>query len=115
LEDIIEEIIGEIQDEYDSGEEELVHQDGDDYLFLGRIALDDFNEVMDSNVPKVESGTLSGFLYDQFGRVPHEGESVQTDELLLTIEQVIGRRIRRVRARKLPLTQEETNDDNQTD
>ena len=112
LEDIIEEIIGEIQDEYDSGEEDLVKQDGEDYLFLGRIALDDFNEVMDSNVPKVESGTLSGFLYDKFGRVPQEGESIQTDELFLTIEQVIGRRIRRVRARKLPLIQEETNDDN---
>jgi CBS domain containing-hemolysin-like protein len=115
LEDIIEEIIGEIQDEYDLSEEELVQQDGDDYLVLGRIALDDFNEVMDSNVPKVEADTLSGFLYDQFGRVPQEGESIQTDELFLTIEQVIGRRIRRVRARKLPLIQKETKDDTQTD
>ena len=115
LEDIIEEIIGEIQDEYDSGEEVLVQQDGDDYLFLGRIALDDFNEVMDSNVPKVESDTLSGFLYDQFGRVPHDGESIQTDELFLTIEQVIGRRIRRVRARKLSTVEEETYDNTKTD
>ena len=115
LEDIIEEIIGEVQDEYDSGEEDLVKQDGDDYLFLGRIALDDFNEVMDSNVPKVESDTLSGFLYDHFGRVPHDGESFQTDGLLLTIEQVIGRRIRRVRARKLTSLEEETHDNTQTD
>jgi CBS domain containing-hemolysin-like protein len=115
LEDIIEEIIGEIQDEYDSGEEELVQQDGDDYLFLGRIALDDFNEVMESDIPKVESDTLSGFLYDKFGRVPGDGESIQTNKLLLTIEQVVGRRIRRVRARKLPLIKEETKDDNQTD
>jgi CBS domain containing-hemolysin-like protein len=103
LEDIIEEIIGEIQDEYDLSEEEPVQQDGDDYLFLGRIDLDDFNEVMGSNVPKVESDTLAGFLYDNFGRVPQDGESIQTDGLLLTIEQVIGRRIRRVRAQRLPL------------
>jgi CBS domain containing-hemolysin-like protein len=102
LEDIIEEIIGEIQDEYDLTEEELVHQDGpNDYVFLGRIDLDDFNEVMDSNIPKVESDTLAGFLYDHFGRVPHDGESFQTDDLLLTIEQVTGRRIRRVRAQRL--------------
>ena len=101
LEDIIEEIIGEIQDEYDLSEEELVQQDGDEYIFLGRIDLDDFNEVMDSNVPKVESDTLAGFLYDHFGRVPHDGESIQTDGLLLTIEQVIGRRIRRVRAQRI--------------
>jgi CBS domain containing-hemolysin-like protein len=103
LEDIIEEIIGEIQDEYDLSEEELVHQDGpDDYVFLGRIDLDDFNEVMNSNIPKIESDTLAGYLYDHFGRVPHDGESFQTDGLLLTIEQVSGRRIRRVRARRVP-------------
>ncbi len=102
LEDIIEEIIGEIQDEYDLSEEDLVQQAGpDEYVFLGRIDLDDFNEVMDSNIPKVESDTLAGYLYDHFGRVPHEGESLQTDGLLLTIEQIIGRRIRRVRARRM--------------
>jgi CBS domain containing-hemolysin-like protein len=115
LEDIIEEIIGEIQDEYDSSEEVLVQQDGDDYLFLGRIALDDFNEVMDSNLPKVESDTLSGFLYDKFGRVPGDGESIQADGLLITIEQVIGRRIRRVRARKLSTLEEESHNDSQPD
>ena len=115
LEDIIEEIIGEIQDEYDLSEEELVQPDGEDYLFLGRIDLDDFNEVLDSSIPKVESDTLAGFLYDHFGRVPHDGESFQTDGLLLTIEQVIGRRIRRVRARKLSSLKEETHDEPQAD
>jgi CBS domain containing-hemolysin-like protein len=103
LEDIIEEIIGEIQDEYDLSEEELVQQDGDEYVFLGRIDLDQFNEVMDSNIPKIESDTLAGFLYDRFGRVPHDGESIQTDGLLLTVEQVMGRRIRRVRAQRTPI------------
>jgi len=116
LEDIIEEIIGEIQDEYDSGEEDLVRQDGPgDYVFLGRIDLDDFNEVMDSQVPKGESDTLAGFLYDHFGRVPHDGESLQTEGLLITIEQVIGRRIRRVRAQKLSSIKEESHEDTQTD
>jgi len=115
LEDIIEEIIGEIQDEYDLSEEEPVHQEGEDYIFLGRIDLDDFNEVMDSDIPKEESDTLAGFLYDHFGRVPHDGESFETNGLLLTIEQVIGRRIRRVRARKLSSLEEETHDKHQTD
>jgi CBS domain containing-hemolysin-like protein len=106
LEDIIEEIIGEIQDEYDLSEEEPVQKEGDEYIFLGRIDLDDFNEVLDSHIPKVESDTLAGFLYDQFGRVPHDGESIQTDGLLLTIEQVIGRRIRRVRVQRIPADEE---------
>jgi CBS domain containing-hemolysin-like protein len=85
-----------------------------EYVFLGRIDLDDFNEVMDSHIPKIESDTLAGFLYDQFGRVPHDGESIQTHGLLLTIEQVSGRRIRRVRARK-STSEEESHDDTQTD
>ena len=102
LEDIIEEIIGEIQDEYDLSEEEPVQEvSPGEYVFLGRIDLDDFNDVMDSDIPKVESDTLAGFLYDHFGRVPHDGESFQTHGLLLTIEQVIGRRIRRVRAQRV--------------
>ena len=102
LEDIIEEIIGEIQDEYDLSEEEPVQEvSPGEYVFLGRIDLDDFNEVMGSNIPKVESDTLAGFLYDHFGRVPHDGESIQTAGLLITIEQVIGRRIRRVRAQRI--------------
>jgi CBS domain containing-hemolysin-like protein len=109
LEDIIEEIIGEIQDEYDLSEEALVQQAGpNEYVFLGRIDLDDFNEVMDSNIPKAESDTLAGYLYDHFGRVPHDGESLQTDGLILTSEQIIGRRIRRVRAQRI--TDEEKGD-----
>lgn len=114
LEDIIEEIVGEIQDEYDSSEEELVQQDGDEYIFLGRIDLDEFNQIMDSQVPKGESDTLAGFMYDHFGRIPHDGESIRTDGLLITIEQVIGRRIRRVRAQKLSSLKEESHDEPQT-
>jgi len=109
LEDIIEEIIGEIQDEYDSSEEELMQQvEEDEYIFHARIDLNNFNEVMNSHLPKIESDTLGGFLYDHFGRIPHAGETIQTDGLLLTIEQVSGRRIRRVRARKLTDREEET-------
>jgi putative hemolysin len=116
LEDIIEEIIGEIQDEYDLSEEELVQQiSPDEYVFLGRIDLDDFNKVMNSQLPKIESDTLAGYLYDHFGYVPHDGESVQTDGLLLTIEQVLGRRIRRVRARQTASIEKEAHDNSETD
>ena len=113
LEDIIEEIIGEIQDEYDASEELPMQKVGEgEYLFRGRIDLDDFNEVMGSHLPKIESDTLGGYLYDQLGRIPHSGESLETSGLLLTIEQVTGRRIRRVRARRIPPAGEETHDKN---
>jgi CBS domain containing-hemolysin-like protein len=101
LEDIVEEIIGEIQDEYDLSEE-LPYQEisEHEYLFQGRINLDDFNELMDSHLPIDEADTLGGFMYSQIGRVPLGGEQVQFGDLLLTVEQVSGRRIRKVRAQK---------------
>ena len=105
LEDIIEEILGEIQDEYDEEEELLYQQVGEgEYIFQGRIDLDDFNEIMNSQLAKDDADTLSGLIYSRIGRVPKGGESVQADDLLLTVEQVSGRRIRKVRARRIPTT-----------
>jgi CBS domain containing-hemolysin-like protein len=103
LEDIVEEILGEIQDEYDQGEE-LPYQllPNGEYLFQGRIDLDDFNEVLSTHLVKEEADTLGGFIYNRIGRVPTVGESVQIDNLLLSVEQVISRRIRKVRASWLP-------------
>jgi putative hemolysin len=99
LEDIIEEILGEIQDEYDQAEELPFQKIGEgEYLFRGRIDLDDFNEIVDSHLPTDEADTLGGYIYSRIGRVPTTGETVQADNLLLTVEQVSGRRIRKVRA-----------------
>ncbi|MBC8497110.1 MAG: HlyC/CorC family transporter [Chloroflexi bacterium] len=102
LEDIIEEIFGEIQDEYDDEEESPYRKlENGDYLFRGRIDLDDFNEVMDSNLPNDEADTLGGFIYTRLGHVPISGESVRDDDLLLTVELVSNRRIRKVRAQRI--------------
>ncbi len=99
MEDIVEEIVGEIRDEYDQSEEQLFEQVGpDEYLFHGRIDLDDFNGVMGAHLPRDAADTLGGFIYSQIGRVPVGGEQIQVENLTLTVEQVSGRRIRRVRA-----------------
>jgi putative hemolysin len=101
LEDIFEEIVGEIQDEYDQSEEAPFTKIGEgEYVFQGRVDLRDFNEVMESQLPTEETETLGGFIYEQKGRVPTSGETLQVGDLLLTIEQVTGRRIRKVRAKK---------------
>jgi putative hemolysin len=99
MEDIVEEIVGEIRDEYDQSEEQLYEQVGEnEYIFHGRIDLDDFNSVIGSSLTKEVADTLGGFIYSQIGRVPVGGEKVEVENLVLTIEQVSGRRIRRVRA-----------------
>lgn len=103
LEDIVEEIVGEILDEYDQGEEALYQGlDEGEYIFLGRIDLDDFNEIMQSNLDKEDADTLGGFIYSQLGRVPTVGEVLLVENLELVVEQVSARRIHKVRARWLP-------------
>jgi len=107
LEDIIEEIVGEIRDEFDQAEEMPYQQIGDgEYIFLGRIDLDDFNDIMGSKLTKDEADTLGGFIYNKVGRVPATDESIQVDGLLLTVEQVSGKRIRKIRARWSPFEME---------
>jgi CBS domain containing-hemolysin-like protein len=112
LEDIIEEIVGEIRDEYDAAEELRWQQTADnEFVFLGRVDTDDFNYVMGTNLPREEAETLGGFIYSQLGRVPVNGESIQINGLTLTVEQVAGRRIRKVRAvRHLEIPEREKND-----
>jgi CBS domain containing-hemolysin-like protein len=102
IEDIVEEIVGEIRDEYDIAEEASYKQlrEGE-FVFNGGIDLDDVNLLAGSELPKGSSETLGGFIYSQLGRVPNLGEIVDAGGLRLTVEQVVGRRIRKVRASKI--------------
>jgi CBS domain containing-hemolysin-like protein len=112
LEDIVEEIVGEIRDEYDQAEELLFQAvSEDEYLFQGRIDLDDFNDIMGTELPNSEADTLSGLIYSRIGRVPTAGDNVLIKDLQLTVEQVSGQRIRKVRALRLDASS--TNGDNE--
>jgi putative hemolysin len=102
IEDIVEEIVGEIRDEYDVAEELPYRQlkDGE-FMFNGGIDLDDVNQIATANLPKDTSETLGGFIYSQLGRVPTPGDVIEAGSLRLIVEQVHGRRIRKVRAHRL--------------
>jgi len=101
IEDIVEEIVGEIQDEFDFEEEPSFQlmQEGE-FLFSGGIDLDDVNQMTGAELPKDTSDTLAGFIYSHLGRVPINGEEVEAGGLHLVVEEVVGRRIRKVRASK---------------
>ena len=104
LEDIVEEIVGEIQDEYDLGEEKSHQKIGEgEYIFHGGIPLDDFNEIMGSALSTEQADTLGGYMFSRMGHVPKVAERLEEDGLALTVEQISGRRIRRVRAMRLPV------------
>ena len=114
MEDIMEEIVGEIRDEYDQSEEELYQQiSPDEFLIQGRMDLDDVNELLGTHYSKDVAETLGGFIYGEMGRVPVGGEQVTVEGWTLAVEQISGRRIRKVRARRLipaPEAKEEEQD-----
>lgn len=101
LEDIVEEIVGEIRDEYDETEEmPYVQVNEDEYVFQGRIDLDVFNEVMNSNISTENADTIGGFIYGEIGDVPTGGEIIKANGVTLIVDQVVGRRITKVRAKR---------------
>jgi CBS domain containing-hemolysin-like protein len=111
IEDIVEEIVGEIQDEYDAAEEPPYerHPDGS-YTFSGRIPLDDVEEILGMELPEGAGDSLGGLVYSRLGRVPTPGEVVEADGLRLVVEQVSGRRIRKVRAAHMTVRAAESED-----
>lgn len=118
LEDIVEEIVGDIRDEYDQGEEAAYQAlKNGEYLFQGRENLGDFNDIMGSSLPTDDADTLGGFIYSKIGRVPEVGDTVRDDRLLLTVEQVSARRIRKVRACWITpgISEDEESDDSKND
>ncbi|MBM3319365.1 MAG: HlyC/CorC family transporter [Candidatus Eisenbacteria bacterium] len=108
MEDLLEEIVGEIQDEYDR-EDDLFETAGPDTALVNaKIDLDDLNERFTIGIPADRHDTLGGYLYDLVGRVPAEGESFEdpVSRLLFKVERVDRQRIARVRIRKLGLPEE---------
>ncbi len=104
LEDLIEEITGEIQDEYDQHEEALYQRISDDeYLCNARLDLDDLNDLMDISLPTDESDTLGGFILSQVGEVPQPGTVIETDDVRLDVLTVDERRIGQVRVTRVRL------------
>lgn len=109
LEDIVEEIVGEIRDEYDTGEVNLYERlDDGSFLIQGRATIDEFNEILGSHISDEFADTLGGYIYGQLGRVPQPGEMVFSDGFEFTVEEVVARRILTVRVKKVdPATMQE--------
>lgn len=104
MEDLIEEFLGEIVDEFDTDEEPLLEplHDGE-WRVHGRIPIDEFNNLTGAELPEDDWDTLGGLIFDELGHVPDVGEEVRTAGVSLTVEAIEGRRITRVRAGKAPV------------
>jgi CBS domain containing-hemolysin-like protein len=100
LEDVIEELVGEIEDEYDVAESPVERLPGGDVRVTSRMALDEVNDLLGARLPEGDWDTVGGLVYGLLGHVPTEGEAVEADGYRLVAERVQGRRIGRVRVAK---------------
>jgi putative hemolysin len=99
IEDLIEEIVGEIQDEYDEEEPMIVRLSDDEARVDGRASIDDLAELFETHVPledEDEYDTVGGLIYHRIGGVPKPGDQVSLDGLTLTVESTDGRRVSKV-------------------
>ncbi len=96
IEDIVEELVGDIVDEYDPEESEIVPMD-DGWLVAGKVHLDDVNERIGSEFESDEFDTVGGFVFGHFGRQPSEGESIDLERYRFTVTETDGRRVMQLR------------------
>ena len=98
LEDIMEEIIGEIRDEYDKEETQVTKLTENSYLVLGKISVDDVNELLNAKLPVSEGEfeTLGGLVLNYAGHIPKEGYSFQLESYKFTVKEVSNKRIKKV-------------------
>ena len=99
IEDLLEEIVGEIQDEYDVEEPMVVRLSDDEARLDGRASVDDLAELFDTNLgleDEDEYDTVGGLIYHRIGGVPTPGDRVEVDGLTLTVESTDGRRVGKV-------------------
>jgi CBS domain containing-hemolysin-like protein len=96
LEDLLEEIVGEIEDEFDVSEVQIEQIDDETYHIDGMLSLDDFNARFGAELPDDDYHTLAGFVFGQLGRAPQPGDDVSFDGMRFDVLEVDGNRIERV-------------------
>ena len=102
IEDILEEIVGEIRDEYDVEEPEIVQDGSTRYWVAGRVSLDELSDRLDTDFNVEDVTTVGGLVYTLLGRVPRPGEAVARAGFRIVVERVRRRRIERVYFERVP-------------
>ena len=103
MEDLLEEIVGNIFDEYDDIENEIEKIDDNTFLISGKVSVNELKKVLGIDVPEGEYETLSGYLLELLGRVPEDDENpiIETDKVTYKIEEYEDKRILWVKACKI--------------
>ncbi len=117
MEDILEELVGDIYDEYDKDEKEYEKIDENTYILSGSLPIYEVNKLLDAGIPEGDYDTISGFLQEELGRIPEDEEKpvVETQKVTYKIEEYEDKRILKVKACKnnIVTTEDETDIENE--
>ncbi len=97
IEDMLEEIVGEIRDEYDVESEPIVDEGGGRFVFNGKVDIDEVNQRLNVQIDRQGFETVGGYLLSHLGRVPAVGEQIDFDGLHIEVLDVERRRVNKVR------------------
>ena len=112
IEDLVEEIVGDIKDEYDREENLYEQVNENEYIFDAKIGIGDFNDIMDTDLGDDDYDTLGGFVYAQLDKIPGPGDTVKHNDLSFTVLATRGRRITHIRVkRRVKITEREEGSD----
>ncbi|GBE19162.1 magnesium and cobalt efflux protein CorC [archaeon BMS3Abin16] len=101
LEDLLEEIVGEITDEYDVEESPVNIIDEDTIVVDGKMPIDEVSELLGITLEKDGQESIGGLVFSLFDRIPREKDSIESETLVFTVEEMLGKRIQRVRIKKM--------------
>jgi putative hemolysin len=101
VEDLVEEIVGEIEDEFDTQEQGVQVVTSTEAIVDARVGIDELNDMFDLRIQKEDFDSVGGFIVNNLGRMPSVGDEVQVDGLVMRVLTVTGRRIKKVRVTKI--------------
>jgi putative hemolysin len=102
IEDILEEIVGEIEDEYDNTAQEVEKLDENNYKVQGYVEIDFLNDEYDLNIPEGDYETIAGLVIDRLARIPKQGTTIQAGAWKIKVLQVTDKKIVTVALEKNP-------------
>ena len=104
IEDLLESIVGNMQDEYDNEEEDILKIDKNLFYFDGMTDIEEVDEVLGTKIPEGEYDTIGGFIMSELGYIPQEDEnpSIEAEGFRFTVEEMEERRIEKIKAERLP-------------
>jgi len=111
MEDLVEEIVGEIHDEYDTEEAQITMVSPTEYIVSGDVKVEELEDILDQELAEDDYLTASGMLTHHLGRLPHKGETAEIKGLSIEVLEVDQKRIKKIRIKRpAPATEADSKD-----